>query len=180
MTPTESKAPYDATLRAASGVTQFKSLKSLQKFFIWLCWRQILKQWNLKSWSWNLNKTVVRIRSSLFKMCWILPDSNPEIRSCIPRVTRLAILRPNLRKFHTVFQVGWPYNFWVGCLAFFGRFLKVVWPKKFSVGRFWQYVYTLRLNCVHISTVNYQQPGTRHGEVPPQGESKSVPLQSMA
>jgi len=35
-----------------------------------------------KSWSWpgNLNKTVVRIRSGLFKMCWILPDSRPEIR----------------------------------------------------------------------------------------------------
>ena len=35
-----------------------------------------------KSWSWsrNLNKTVARIRSGLFKMCWILPDSSPEIR----------------------------------------------------------------------------------------------------
>jgi len=34
-----------------------------------------------KSWSWsgNLNKTVVRIRSGLFTMCWIQPDSSPEI-----------------------------------------------------------------------------------------------------
>jgi len=35
-----------------------------------------------------------------------------------------------------VFQVDWPYDFWVGRLAFFGRFLKVVWPKIFSVDRF--------------------------------------------
>ena len=35
-----------------------------------------------KSWSWSgdLNKTVARIQSGLFKMCWILPDSSPEIR----------------------------------------------------------------------------------------------------
>jgi len=35
-----------------------------------------------KSWSWsvNLNKTVVLIRSGFFKMCWILPDSSPESR----------------------------------------------------------------------------------------------------
>jgi len=29
--------------------------------------------------SWNLNKTIVRIRSGLFKMSRILPDSSPEI-----------------------------------------------------------------------------------------------------
>jgi len=33
-----------------------------------------------KSWSWYLNKTVARIRSALFKMCWILSDSSSEIR----------------------------------------------------------------------------------------------------
>jgi len=33
-----------------------------------------------KSWSWSGNlKTVVRTRSGLFKMCWILQDSSPEI-----------------------------------------------------------------------------------------------------
>jgi len=50
------------------------------------------------------------------------------------------------RKFD-LFQVGWPYDFWVGRLAFFSHFLKVVWPKLFSVGRFWEYVYILKLNC---------------------------------
>jgi len=35
-----------------------------------------------------------------------------------------------------VFQVGWPYDFQVGRLAFFGRFSKVVWSQIFSVGRF--------------------------------------------
>jgi len=39
--------------------------------------KEIWKSW---SWSGNLNKTVVRIRSGLFKMCWILPGSSPEIR----------------------------------------------------------------------------------------------------
>ena len=33
-----------------------------------------------KSWSGNLNKTVGRVRSGLFKMCWILPDSSPVNR----------------------------------------------------------------------------------------------------
>jgi len=40
---------------------------------------EIWKSWSW-SWSGNLNKTVVWIRSGLFKMCWILPDSSPEIR----------------------------------------------------------------------------------------------------
>jgi len=35
--------------------------------------------WKYWSWSGNL-KTVVLIRSGLFNMCWILPDSSPEIR----------------------------------------------------------------------------------------------------
>jgi len=42
---------------------------------------------------------------------------------------------PNFRDL-AVFQIGWPYDFWVGGLFFFGRILKVVWPKTFSVGRF--------------------------------------------
>jgi len=37
-------------------------------------------------------------------------------------------MRPNLGNL-AVFQVGWPFGF-------FGHFLKVVWPKMFSVGRF--------------------------------------------
>jgi len=51
------------------------------------------------------------------------------------RVAGLAVFRPNFENL-AVFQVGWPYNFWVGQLAFFGRFLNDVWPKIFSFGRF--------------------------------------------
>jgi len=61
------------------------------------------------------------------------------------RVARLAILRPNFSNL-AVFQVGWPYDFWVGRLDFFGRFLKVVWPKIFSVRCFQKYIYILRRN----------------------------------
>ena len=45
-----------------------------------------------KSWSWsgNLNKTVVGIRSGLFKMCWILPDSSPEIQILYTSALRYA------------------------------------------------------------------------------------------
>ena len=64
----------------ATDVNYITSFKYLQKFFLWLCWRQIQNNEIWKSWSGNLNKTVVRIRSGLFKMCWILPDSSPEIR----------------------------------------------------------------------------------------------------
>ena len=52
-----------------------------------------------------------------------------------PLVARLAVLWPNFRKL-VVFHVGSPYDFWVGLLAFFGHFLKVVWPNFFSVGPF--------------------------------------------
>jgi len=38
------------------------------------------ESWKSWSWSGNLNKSIVRIRSGLIKMCWILPHSSPEIR----------------------------------------------------------------------------------------------------
>jgi len=71
-----------------SDVNYITSFKSLQKFFLWLCWRQIPEMFEnpdpdpeiWKSWSWsgNLNKTVLLIRFGLLKMCWIQPDSSPE------------------------------------------------------------------------------------------------------
>jgi len=72
------------------------------------------------------------------------------------RVARLGGLRPNFWNL-AVFQVGWPFGF-------FGRFLKVVWPKMFSVGRFWKYVHirltklstTTPFVCVSHCVVNYK------------------------
>jgi len=40
------------------------------------------------------------------------------------RFARLAVLQSNFLNF-AIFQVGWPYDFWVGHLAFFGRFLRL-------------------------------------------------------
>ena len=79
------------------------------------------------------------------------------------RVARLVVLLSYFR------LVGrkifcWPFGF-------FGRYLKVVWPKMFSVGRFWKYVNILRLKtlsnytffdslipcvCVSLCVVNYK------------------------
>ena len=42
-----------------------------------------------------------------------------------PRVARLAVLRPNFRNL-AVFQPGWPYDFWVGRLAFLAVFENLV------------------------------------------------------
>jgi len=51
------------------------------------------------------------------------------------RFDRLAVSRPNVGNL-AVFQAGWPLDFWVGRLAFFGRFLKVVWTKLFLLAVF--------------------------------------------
>ena len=62
-------------------VNYIASFKCLQKVFLGLCWCQIPKQWNLKililiqKLEWNRSTDPIRF----FKMCWILPDSSPEI-----------------------------------------------------------------------------------------------------
>jgi len=57
-------------------------LNLCKKFFM-IVLASNTKKRNLKTWSCsgNLNKTAVRIRSGLFKMCWILPESSPENRT---------------------------------------------------------------------------------------------------
>jgi len=82
-----------------------------------------------------LQRQVVKLPGRLFYF-WTLLRNNSMATNLhvFTRVARLAVLRPNFRNLD-VFQVGWPHDFGLA-ICFFGLFLKVVWPKFFSVGRF--------------------------------------------